>query len=140
MRHILLAAAALLPAPALAQEAGQAVGSDAARLAEELRDPARQQQMAAMAQAMTGALLEMPAAPLLRAAREMAGEDPEAIDPDLRIGDVVDPRTAAAPEAFAAQLPRMMSAMAGFAGALEGMLPRLAEVGARMRRDGPERE
>ena len=65
MRHVLLAAAVLLPAPVLAQEASGELSGEAGRLAEELRDPARQKQMAAMAQGMTGALLEMPAAPLL---------------------------------------------------------------------------
>ena len=58
-------ASVLAPLPALAGE------GDAARIAGELNDPARQEQMAAAMEAMMGALLEMPAAPLINAAKTL---------------------------------------------------------------------
>ena len=59
-----LATCLLLPAPALAGEPG----NDAANVTRELNDPARQQQIASAMEVMMQAMLEMPAAPLLRAA------------------------------------------------------------------------
>lgn len=117
------AVCALLPATAFAAEPE----TDTGRMAEELRKPERQAQIAAAAEAVTGAVLSMPAAPLLRAAKEVAGEDPEDVDPDLRVGDIVDPETADKSYEFAHRLPQMMGAMAGLAAAMEGMLPELRE-------------
>jgi len=126
---IMGAALAVLPAQALAAE------GDAARVAEELNDPVRQAQMAAAAEAVTTAVLDMPAAPLLRAAKTMAGEDPDYIDPDVRVGDLVDPDTADAPYEFAHRLPQMMGALATAAATLEAMLPALREMGDRIVED-----
>ena len=117
---------ALAPVPALAAE------GDAARIADELNDPVRQAQMAAAAEAVTGAVLAMPAAPLLRAAETIAGRDPDAVDPDLRVGDLVGPEAAEAPREFAYRLPQMMGAMATMAATLEAMLPELRAMGDRM--------
>ena len=133
---LLLAAAVLIPAPALAHD-GE---SDTGRLAEELRDPARQEQIAAVAGAMAATMLDTPDAPLLRAARELAGEDPEAIDPDLRVGDVLGPEAAEVPYEYAERLPQMMGAMAGLAVALEGMLPQWREAIERASRSAYETE
>ena len=124
MRIVLYSAAAvgaLLPLPALAQE------SETSRMAEEMSDPARQEQLADMAEAMADVLLSMPAAPLLRAAATVAGEDPEDIDPDLRVGDVVGPEAAEAPREFAHRLPQMMGAMAALAATFEDMVPLMRE-------------
>lgn len=115
------AACALLPVTAIAA----APDSETDRVAEELRRPERQAQIAATAEAVTDAVLSMPAAPLLRAVKEVAGEDPDDVDPDLRVGDVVDPDTADKSYEFAHRLPQMMGAMAGLAAAMEGMLPEL---------------
>ena len=119
-------AGALSPLPALAAP------GDAARVAEELNDPVRQAQMAATAEAVTGAVLAMPAAPLMRAAATIAGEDPDDIDPDLRVGDLVGPEAAEAPREFAHRLPAMMGAMATMAAMLEAMLPELRAMGDRI--------
>ena len=124
MRIVLYSAAAvgaLLPLPALAQE------SETSRMAEEMSDPVRQEQLADMAETMADVLLSMPAAPLLRAAATVAGEDPEDIDPDLRVGDVVGPEAAAAPREFAHRLPQMMGAMAALAATFEDMVPLMRE-------------
>lgn len=117
------AVCALLPATAIAAEPDTETG----RVAEELRKPERQAQIAAAAEAVTDAVLSMPAAPLLRAAKEVAGENPDEVDPDLRVGDIVDPETADKSYEFAHRLPQMMGAMAGMAAAMEGILPELRE-------------
>lgn len=132
MRIVLPALAAfgvLAPLPALAAP------GDAARVAEELNDPVRQEQMAAAAEAVTTAVLDMPAAPLLRAAKTVAGENPDYVDPDLRVGDLVNPETADAPYEFAHRLPRMMGALAGAAATIETMLPELRAMGDRIAED-----
>jgi hypothetical protein len=124
MRIVLPAVAAacvLLPVPALAED------SEAGRMAEELSDPARQEQLAVMAETVADVLLSMPAAPMLRAAATVAGEDPEDIDPDLRVGDLVGPEAADAPREFAHRLPQMMGAMAVLAATLEDMVPLMRE-------------
>jgi hypothetical protein len=120
---------ALAPVPALAAE------GDAARIADELNDPARQEQMAAAAEAVTDAVLSMPAAPLLRAAEAIAGRDPEAVDPDLRVGDLVGPEAAEAPREFAHRLPQAIAALATATATLEAMLPELRAMGDRIADD-----
>lgn len=117
------AACVLLPSAALARDPE----SESRRMSEELHDPARQAQIASTAEAVTGAVLDMPAAPLLRAMKEVAGEDPDYVDPDLRVGDLVDPDTAGKSYEFAQRLPQMMAALAGVAAALEDSLPELRE-------------
>ena len=126
---VVLVAGALAPAPAFAEP------GDVARAAEELNDPVRQEHMAATAEAVTTAVLDMPVGPLLRAAKTMAGEDPEYVDPDLRVGDLVDPETADAPYEFAHRLPQMMGALATAAATLETMLPELRAMGDRIAED-----
>ena len=126
---VLALAGVLSPMPVFAAE------DEAARMAEELSDPARQQQIAAAAEAMTAAVLEMPAAPLLRAAATMAGKDAEEVEPDVSVGDLMGPEAAAAPRELAHRLPAMMSAMAIFATAFEAMLPELRAMGERMAED-----
>lgn len=131
MRVVLpvLLAAALAPLPALAAE------GDAERLAEELIDPARQEQLAATAEVMAEAVLAMPAGPLLRAAETVAGRDPEGVDPDLTVRDLVGPEAAEAPREMARRLPAMMGAMATLAVTLEALLPELRAMGDRIAED-----
>jgi hypothetical protein len=117
------AACLMAPMPALAAEAeGQA-----ADIAEDLTDPARQAEIAAMVETMANLMLEMPAAPLLRAAATMAGEDPEAVDETTTVGDLAGPEAAEMPREFAQRLPQMMSAMAIMAAAFEDMAPLMRE-------------
>lgn len=122
-------AGALSPVPAVAAP------GDAARVAEELNDPVVQEQMAAAAEAATTAVLDIPVGPLMRAAKTIAGEDPEWVDPDLRVGDVVGPEAADAPYDFAHRLPQMMGALAGAAATMEAMLPELRAMGDRIAED-----
>jgi hypothetical protein len=125
----LVLAGALAPASALAAE------SETARVAEQLTDPVVQERMAAAAEVMTEAVLSMPAGPLLRAAETMAGRDPENVDPDLRVGDLVGPEAADAPREFAHRLPQMMGALATMAATMEAMLPELRAMGDRIAED-----
>jgi len=120
---VLAAACLMAPLPALAAEPD----SEASDMAKQLADPARQAEIAAMAGTMTDVLLAMPAAPLLRAAATMAGEDPEAVDDNITVGDLAGPEAAEAPREFAHRLPQMMSAMATLAAALDQMAPLLRE-------------
>ena len=122
-------AGAVSPATALAAP------GDAARVAEELNDPVVQEQMATVAEAATTAMLDMPVGPLMRAAKTIAGEDPEWVDPDLRVGDVVGPEAADAPREFARRLPQMMGALATAAATMEAMLPELRAMGDRIAED-----
>ena len=125
----LVGAATLMPVPALA------AGGDAQRMADELNNPATQERIAQAAEVMTQAMLSMPAAPLLRAAETMAGRDPEAVDPDLTVGDLAGPDAAEAPRELAHRLPEMMGAMAAMTAALETMLPELRAMGDRIAED-----
>jgi hypothetical protein len=126
---------ALAMAGALSPATALAAPGDAARVAEELNDPVRQEQMASAAEAATTAVLDMPVGPLMRAAKTIAGEDPEWVDPDLRVGDLVGPEAADAPYEVAHRLPRAMAAMAGAAATLEAMLPELRAMGDRIAED-----
>lgn len=121
--------AATLPAHALAQDAEE---QPLDGVVEAMSDPATQEQAALMAAMLVGALMEMPVGPLAEAASDMAGEDAPAIDPDARVGDLVGPDAARAPEVIAERLPEMMQAMAGMAGAFEEMLPQLRELAERL--------
>ena len=120
----LAGACALLPVPAFASPE-----SEAGRVAEELSDPIRQAQIAGAATVATETLLNVPVAPLARAIAQIEGDDPDYVDPDLRVGDLVDPETAGAPREFAYRLPQMMSAIAGIAVAMEDILPSVRALG-----------
>jgi hypothetical protein len=130
-----LVALALAPVPALANDIGEPALADAAA---ELSDPVRQEQAAVMVEAMMGALMQMPVGPMMRAAADMAGEDPEAIDPDTRVADIAGPQAAEAGAEMSRRLPQMMEAMAGMAGALDAMLPQLRAMAETMRTQLPE--
>ena len=74
----LAAASTFVCAPALAAE------GDAAHIAEKLSDPAMQAEIARMAETMTAVMLDMNIGPMARAAAEIEGKDPEAVDPTSR--------------------------------------------------------
>ena len=132
----LAAGTALVPLPALAQDAAE--DSGLARAAEEMRDPVRQEQVAVMAEAVIASLLEMPVGNLLRSAAEIAGEDPEEIDPNTTLREAAGPGADEAPRLAARALPKMMSATGALAGALETMLPEMRRIGEDIARNLPE--
>ena len=129
----LLIACALVAAPASADDYDYDYeaehGSETRRMADELRDPVRQAQLAATATVLTEALLAIDAAPLARAMATIEGVDPDYVDPDLRVGDLVAPDTVDASREFATRLPQMMGALAAFSVALEDMLPQVRALG-----------
>lgn len=122
----LAAAAALASSPALATE------DDTAQLAKQLADPDMQAQVAAMAEMMTAVMLDMKVGPLMRAAAEMEGKDPAAVDPGLTVRDLAGPEAADAPHEIAVRVPQMMGALATLAVAMEQMLPQLRAMGEQM--------
>jgi len=126
MRLILSACAA---ATAVASTPALAAADDAKRLADELNDPARQAEIAAMVETMSAVMLEMPVAPLLRAKAQIEGGDSEAVDPDLTVRDLAGPEAEDAPREIATRLPQMMGALAVLAVSLEQMLPQLRAMG-----------
>lgn len=132
----LAAGAALAPLPALAQDVAE--DSGLARAAEEMRDPVRQEQVAVMAEAVIASLLEMPVGNLLRSAAEIAGEDPEDIDPNTTLREAAGPGADEAPRLAARALPKMMSATGALAGALETMLPEMRRIGEDIARNLPD--
>jgi hypothetical protein len=129
-----LVALALAPVPALAEDMNDPALAEAAA---QLSDPARQEQVGAMAQAMIGAMLQLPVGGMLRAAAEMAGEDAADIDPATTIADMAGPEAQQAPAEIAERLPQMMGAMATMVGALDTMLPQLRDMAETMRRELP---
>ncbi len=134
MRTVIVSASLLAlaaPVPAFAQDTRDTEEA-AARIEQTLRDPAMQEAMAEGMAAASEALLDVPLAPLARAAAEVAGEDPEHVDPDMTLRDV-SPEAADVPGQVRDKLPRMMGAMAGMAGGVGAMMPALREMALRMR-------
>lgn len=128
-------AASAAPLPALAQETREA---DMSALTQSLADPVLQDQAAGMASLLMSVLLEMPVAPLMQATAEMAGEDPEAIDPDLRLADLAGEDAGRIPGELAQHVPKMMGAMGTMAGAFEKMLPQMREMAETMSKSMPQ--
>ena len=128
MRTLLLASAALivLPVPALAQARPV---DDADQVARQLHDPATQAVARAATEAMAATVLDTPVAPLLRGTRELSGQDPRDVPPDLRLGDILPPEYADASHQFARELPRTMNAMADMSTAIADLTARFAAIG-----------
>ena len=123
-----VAASTLVATPAPAR-------SDAARMADKLRDPQMQATLAAAVRALSEAMLDVPVAPFLRAAE--AVRDPRAardVPPDLTVRDLAGPRAERMPEELSHRLPAMMGAMGGMAGAVEAMTPALKGMAREMGR------
>lgn len=122
-----LAATALFPVHALAREDGGRAGE----MAERLSDPATQIAVTAVLSTLAQSVLDMDLGPLSRAMDDAGLRS--GLPPDARVGDIAGPDAARAPEEIARRTPRMMSAMAGMAGALDEMMPQLRDIGQRMK-------
>lgn len=141
MSRILFAAAlalVALPAPVLAQEA-EPVAAPLAEFGDQMRDPAQQRETALMAQALAEIALDMPIAPLARAAAELAGDQAADIDPDLTLRKLV-PGAGQASEALGRSLPQAMAAAGAMAEAAAEMAPQLRALAGRMRALMPPRD
>jgi hypothetical protein len=133
MRVLTRAAAVLAlaaPMPALAQVSDTEIAT--AEIESTLKDPVMQTAVAEGMAAASEALLDMPLAPLARAIAEVAGEDPDAVDPAMTLRSV-SPDAQDAPERVRETLPRMMGAMGSVAGGMGAMVPALREMAERMR-------
>jgi len=124
----LVALAAPLPAFAQATETERAT----AEIERTLGNPAAQEAMAEGMAAASEALLDVPIAPLARAAKQAAGENPDDVDPNMTLR-TVSPESQDVPYKVRESLPRMMGAMAGMAGGVGAMVPALRDMAQRMR-------
>ncbi|MBX7481978.1 hypothetical protein [Qipengyuania qiaonensis] len=131
--------ALLLPAPAFAQDYAPEASAPLADLGEQMRDPARQREMALMLQAMTEVLLDMPVAPLAQAAADMAGETAQDIDPELTLRQIA-PDAGRVSEEVARNVPRAMQAAGSMAEGVAAMAPMLRDMADRMRAAMPPRD
>ena len=140
MRRFMLAAGlplAMLAVPVAAQDESDESGEERVeRFAETLSDPARQEQFALTARALTEVLLDLPLAPLLQpladAAGEIADEEIEPIDPDATLRRMA-PSAADMPERIEEELPRAMDRLAGASEAFADLLPALREMRERLK-------
>lgn len=132
MRTILLGAAvsALAFASPAAVMAQEAVPDDHAMetLADKLSDPAEQERLTGMVEAMSHVLLSMPVAPLMEAMAEATGGEPGEVDPDATLGELAGPGAERVPEEIADKLPQMMEMMAGMAKSFESLKPMLESM------------
>ncbi|QPC98992.1 hypothetical protein [Qipengyuania soli] len=142
MRRLILPAAALaaFATPAAAQDDAVTSSETAplAGMAEQMRDPERQREMAMMVQTMTEVLLDMPIAPLAKAAADMAGEQAEEIDPNMTLRKMA-PDAGEVSKQVGKNLPRAMEAMGSMAEGFAAMAPALREMAERMKDALPER-
>ena len=132
----LLATAALAPVPALARD------HSLAKAANQLNNPELQHTIAGAMAMLSEAMLGMKMAPFAKAMQgmgRMAGDkdDMPAIDPDATLGDMMGPEARDMPRQMSSQVPQMMDAMAGMAGAVDEMLPQFEELGKRLKRQLP---
>ena len=122
----------LIAMPAQAQEP-----TDLAPLAERLAAPDQQRALAQTLSTLSQVLLDLPLAPLARAAAQAAGEDPDAVDPQLTLRQI-SPEAERVPGELSDRVPQMMGAMAGMAEGMQAMLPALRQMADRMEEAFPE--
>lgn len=137
MRRLLVLGAATVlavPAPALAQDHGASPPeAEIGVLADTLRDPATQVQVADTLGALSQVLLNLKVAPFVEAMEQATGEPVRDIDPDERIRDFA-PGAEELPDAIDRELPRAMDRMAGMGDAMQTLLPALRDIAAQFER------
>lgn len=136
--------AILASAPAFAQDTDAAEPlalkeqeSPFSEMAERMRDPESQRQMALMLRTMSEVLLDMPLAPLMNSVGEIAGEDAPQVDPDATLRSVA-PHADRVPEAIEKNLPRALDTMGSMADAFEQMMPALDQMAERLKDAAPQ--
>ncbi|WFL78316.1 hypothetical protein P7228_04425 [Altererythrobacter arenosus] len=137
MRPIKLAAAASAialasPAALAAQEVEPVEEVPVQSLTEKLADPAEQERLAGMVEAMSHVLLSVRVAPLMEAMAEATGEDPADVHPETTLGEIAGPRAEELPGVIAERLPQAMGMMAGMAKSLEALRPMLKSLSETM--------
>ena len=142
MRRYLLPAFAVAalaaPAPLLAQDAQEDAPQDVearevpfSAMAERMRDPGYQRDMALMLRTMSEVLLDLPLAPLMEAMGDVAGEEAPEVAPDATLRSMA-PEADRVPEEIERKLPRALDAMGSMAEAFGTMLPALEQLAERM--------
>lgn len=141
---VLVTAAFVAPASLLAQDASDETivaleerESPFSKMAERMRDPENQRQMALMLRTMSEVLLDMPLAPLMNSVGEIAGEDAPRVDPDATLRSVA-PEADRVPEEIEKNLPRALDTMGSMADAFEQMMPALEQMAERLRDAAPQ--
>ncbi|MGX7927700.1 hypothetical protein ACWPMX_14115 [Tsuneonella sp. HG094] len=128
----LIATAALTALVTPSLTAAQDAEESAAEIEHTLRNPATQAAVAEGMAAASEALLDVPLAPLARAVKQAAGENPDEVDPDMTLRRA-SPESQDVPHKVRESLPRMMGAMGSMAGGMGAMMPALREMAERVR-------
>lgn len=143
MRPTIIPAAllSLIAIPVAAQETSAPApeAGALADMAQQMQDPERQRELAMVAQTMAEVLLDLPIAPLAKAAAEMAGEEARQIDPDLTLRKLA-PEAGELSGEIGRNAPRAMQAAGTLAGALAAMAPTLREMAEQMARAFPRKD
>lgn len=143
MRPTIIPAAllSLIAIPVAAQETSAPTpeAGALADMAQQMQDPERQRELAMVAQTMAEVLLDLPIAPLAKAAAEMAGEEARQIDPDLTLRKLA-PEAGELSGEIGRNAPRAMQAAGTLAGALAAMAPTLREMAEQMARALPRKD
>ncbi len=133
-RIVTLAALSVLavPMPVMAQDAG-ADERAAEQLADTLRNPVVQDQMAGVVAAMSEALLDMDLSPMAEAVAKATGEELPEMERGRTLREM-SPDAERLPETIDRELPRAMDRMADMGDAFALMLPALREMAEQMGR------
>ena len=117
--------AAIASAPAVAEEPRR--GADVQALTDKLGDPAEQERLAGMVEAMGYMLMQMPIGPLADAVGNVTGEPVEVDNPDARLADYAGPRAQEIPSQIADRVPQMMGMLAQMGVSAQKLAPALEE-------------
>ena len=133
-RMVTLAALSVLavPMPVMAQDAG-ADERAAEQLADTLRNPVVQDQMAGVVAAMSEALLDMDLSPMAEAVAKATGEELPEMERGRTLREM-SPDAERLPETIDRELPRAMDRMADMGDAFALMVPALREMAEQMGR------
>jgi hypothetical protein len=132
------ALAALTPMPAFAK-AEPAPTMRAGEIAAKLNDPAMQSALTGMIAAFTKAMLDMPAAPFVKAMGQASGKPLRDVSDDARLGDLAGADADKLNDQIATHVPQAMAAMGALAVAAEAMAPQLEQIARQMRDALPKR-
>ena len=131
-----LAASALTPLPASARDSQTA--PDATDVAKRLSDPSNQVAATVALTALSEALLDIRIEPLRKALAAAGSDAANDLPPDARLRDLAGPDAQTLPGTIGKRVPQAMSAAAGMAGAVQGMLPELKAAAAKLKHALPD--
>jgi hypothetical protein len=127
-----LAALVLVPVSAAARDRN--AGSD--DMIRKLEDPRTQEVVGNAMGALIGALLQMPADPLVRVMESTGNHDAaRRIPKGATLGDLAGPDARTMPREIKRRVPGMMTAAGSMLGVVEAMAPQLEAIGKQLERD-----